>query len=210
MPSPIAWVSAFAQQRGLRYEPEADERWLRAWEPYTTLRVPIRYEHALHATGATGSISIARAVMSAPAGEVGTWIAIVQDERLRDLRERVPGDSHGLATRIAITSDFATPFAESIDMIALARQATGDAAFDRHFATFAASAEEAAGITPSLRKLLFGWGVPVHAEMRPGGFVLAPVTVPPDPGGLAWMLDAVHLFGAKSTKQGMLPRNIGS
>lgn len=196
MPSPIAWVSAFAQQRGLRYEPEADERWLRAWEPYTTLRVPIRYEHALNATGATGSISIARAVVSAPAGEVGTWIAIVQDERL--------------TKRIAMTSDFATPFAESIDMIALARQATGDAAFDRHFATFAASAAEAAAITPSLRKLLLGWGVPLHAEMRPGGFVLAPVTVSPDPGGLAWMLDAVHLFGAKSTKQAMLPRNIGS
>lgn len=196
MPSPIAWVTAFAQQRGLRYEPEADERWLRAWEPYTTLRVPVRYEHALNATGATGSISIARAVVSIPGGEVGTWIAIVQDERL--------------TRRIAVTSDFATPFAESVDLIALARQATGDVSFDRHFATFAATAEDAAAVTPSLRKLLFGWGVPVHAEMRPGGFVLAPVTVPPDPGGLAWMLDAVHLFGAKSTKQGMLPRNIGT
>lgn len=198
MPGPIPWMSAFAQQRGLRYEPDADERWLRAWEPYTTLKVPLRYEHALHATGSSGSISIARAVV-APigGGEVGTWIAIVQDERL----------TH----RAAVTSDFGTPFAESIDLVSLPRQATGDAAFDRHFATFSASpADLARAVTPSLRKLLLGWAVPVHAEVRAGGFVLAPVSLSADARGLAWILEAVHLFGAKATKQAMLPRNNGT
>src|SRR6187399_48038 len=110
MPGPIYWIDAFARQRGLRYEPEADERWLRAWEPYTTLKVPFRYEHALLATGANGSISIARAVLEMPAVptptplapvEVGTWIAIVQDVRIK--------------TRAAVTSDFGSVFAEPLE-----------------------------------------------------------------------------------------------
>ena len=60
---PLGWMEAFASARGFRYEPEADERWMRAWEPYATLRVPLRYEHALQATGEVGSITIARVVI---------------------------------------------------------------------------------------------------------------------------------------------------
>ena len=37
----MSWIEAFAAQRGLRYEADVDERWLRAWEPYTTLKVPV-------------------------------------------------------------------------------------------------------------------------------------------------------------------------
>jgi len=196
MPGPLYWIDAFAQQRGLRYEPEADERWLRAWEPYTTLKVPFRYEHALHATGAGGSISIARAVIEMPPPpvptqlppvEVGTWVAIVQDERLK--------------TKAATTSDFGSVFAEPLDLASMPRLATGDPAFDHVFASFAANKEDlAASITPSVRRLLLSWRIPVHAEIRPGGFILAPVSVAADDRGLAWMLDAVHLFGDKATK----------
>ena len=197
MPGPLYWIDTFARSRGLRYEPEADERWLRAWEPYTTLKVPFRYEHALHATGGSGSISIARAVLEAPspvvtphalpAYEVGSWIAIVQDVRIK--------------ARAAVTSDFGSPFAEPLDLVTMPRLATGDAAFDSVFASFAASAEDlSTGITPSVRKLLLGWRIPVHAETRAGGFILAPVSLSPDDRGLAWMLEAVHLFGEKATK----------
>lgn len=192
MAGSLYWIEAFARQRGLRYEPDADERWLRAWEPYTTLKVPFRYEHALHATGGGGSISIARAVLEMPgpassAQEVGTWIAIVQDVRIQ--------------AKAAVTSDFASVFAESPDLIPVPRVATGDPAFDHVFASFARDAASVSeGITPSVRKLLLGWRVPVHAETRAGGFILAPVTVTPDDRGLAWMLEAVHLFGAKATK----------
>ena len=197
MPGPLPWMTAFAQKRGLRYEPDADERWLRAWEPYSTLRVPLRYEHALNATGATGSISIARAVVSLPQGEVGTWIAIVQDERL--------------TKRAAMTSDFGSPFADPLDFVSLPRLGTGDPVFDHQFASFSASPEDLAhAVTRSLRKLLLGWGVPIHADIRSGGFILAPVSLSPAERGLGWMLDAVHLFGAKATKHAMLPRNIGS
>jgi hypothetical protein len=195
MAGAIHWIDAFARSRGLRYEPDADERWLRAWEPYTTLKVPFRYEHALHVTGSGGSISVARAVLetapppmpSAIPLEVGTWIAIVQDERIQ--------------TRAAVTSDFGSPFAETLDLISMPRQGTGDGTFDHVFASFAASpADLARGITPSVRRLLLSWRVPVHAETRPGGFILAPVSLGPDGSGLAWMFDAIHLFGEKATK----------
>ncbi len=197
MVAPLYWIEAFAYARGLRYEAVADERWLRAWEPYTTIKVPFRYEHALHATGTHGSLSIARAVlelpphpMAGPQGrpsEVGTWIAIVQDVRI--------------ASQAATTSDFGSPFAEPLELVTMPRRATGDAAFDHVFASFAKSDEELhKAITPSVRKLLASWRAPAHAEIRPGGFVLAPVSAPPDDKGLLWMLQAVHLFGEKATK----------
>jgi hypothetical protein len=199
MPGPLYWIDAFAQQRGLRYEPEADERWLRAWEPYTTLKVPFRYEHALHATGANGSISIARAVLEGPTPapppgipapppvEYGTWIAIVQDERIK--------------ARAAVTNDFGSLFAEPLELASLPRRPSGDGAFDHVFASFAATGEDlATAITPSVRRLLLSWRVPVHAETRAGGFILAPISLAPDTQGLGWMLDAVYLFGDKATK----------
>jgi hypothetical protein len=197
MPGPLYWIDAFARSRGLRYEPEADERWLRAWEPYTTLKVPFRYEHALHATGVNGSISVARAVLEAPAVpspsplppyEVGTWIAIVQDVRI--------------LAKAAVTSDFGSPFAEPLDLVSMPRLPTGDGAFDQVFASFARTSDDLAiAITPSVRKLVLSWRVPVHAETRAGGFILAPVSLSPDERGLAWMLDAVHVFGEKATKR---------
>lgn len=190
MTAPVPWLTAFAAQRGLRYEPEADERWLRAWEPFTTVRVPIRYEHALHATGTSGSVSVARAVVEVPGSvtEAATWIAIAQDERL--------------LARAAVTSDLGGIFGEPLDIVPLPRLRTGDSAFDHVFAAFAADPSALAdAITPSVRKLLLGWRIPVHAEVRPGGFVLAPVSVTPDAAGLAWLLDAVGLFGAKARKR---------
>jgi hypothetical protein len=195
--APVYWIEAFSAQRGLRYTPDADERWLRAWEPFTTLKVPIRYEHALEATGGVGSITIARAVMEravppppAPPmpSELGTWIAIVQDERLK--------------VKAATTSDFGGIFGEPLEIATMIRRSTGDPQFDHVFATFAASDEDLKkGITPSMRRLLLSWRIPVHAEVRPGGFILAPVAVQADDRGLAWMLNAVHLFGEKANKR---------
>lgn len=196
----VFWIESFAAQRGLRYEPEADERWLRAWEPYTTLKTPVRYEHALHATGGAGSLSIARAVVETPlpsspasdrpdavAREAATWIAIVQDVRI--------------AVKCALSNDFGGVFNEQPDLVPLARRPTRDATFDHSFATYAGTDEDVAkGVTPSLRRLLLSWRTPVHAELRPGGFVLAPVTLPADQQGLAWLLSAITLFGEKATK----------
>lgn len=195
--TPAPWIEAFAAQNSLHYEAQADERWLRAWEPYTTLKVPIRYEHALSATGGTGSLSIARAVMQLPPNpypttypaptEIGTWIAIVQDVRIE--------------AKAATTSDFGGIFGDSLDLVTMPRLQTGDPAYDHVFATFADNGDELGrAITPSVRRLLLSWRAPVHAEIRPGGFVLAPVALEAQPRGLGWMLSAVHLFGEKATK----------
>lgn len=199
MTPPVPWIAALAAQRGLRYEPDADERWLRAWEPFATVRVPIRYEHALHATGTSGSISIARAVVSLPsvpsAGsvpprptEMGCWLVIAQDPRL--------------VARAATTSDVGGIFGEPLDLVPMPRRLTGDAAFDHVFASFAPDDRElTAALGPSVRKLLLSWRIPVHAELRPGGFVLAPVGVTADAAGLSWLVDAVSVFGAKAQKR---------
>lgn len=195
---PVPWIESFAARTGLRYEPDADERWLRAWEPYTTLRVAIGYAHALQATGEAGSISIARMTVAGPPrpsptggppleSEARCWIAIVQDSRLQG--------------KAATTSDMGGVFGEPFDLIGYPRRMTGDPVFDRVFGTFAADpAELEKALTPSLRKLLIGWRTPVHAEVRPGGFVLAPVALAADPSSLTWLLDAVRAFGNKAAK----------
>jgi hypothetical protein len=190
------WLSGYAEKLGLRYEPDADERWLRAFEPFVTLRTPLRYEHALHGTGDQGSLSIARLVVPADPStpesrEVGAWIAFVQDVHLT-------------GARIAATCDARppSPFAESADLISSPRRRTGDAAFDRVFGSFAISDDDVAhALTPSLRKLTLSWRIPLHFEVRPGAFILAPVSLPPDPASLAWLLGAVPFFGEKAAKR---------
>jgi hypothetical protein len=194
---PIGFIAQHAAQHGLRYEPDADERWLRAWEPYATLKTVLRYEHALYATGTTGSLTIARFAVpteiASPGGgveqvEAGAWICIAQDDRVKG--------------KGAVTNDRARVFAENPEIVAVPRRATGDAAFDRIFAAFSPSdAELREAITPSVRKLLLSWNVPVHAEVKNGGFMLAPVSLRADPSSLAWLVQAAHYFGDKAAKR---------
>lgn len=191
----LPWIPAFAAQRGLRYEADADDRWLRAWEPFATLRVAIGFAHALTATGRGGSMSLARMEVQTqyplPTGGTASayaWIAIVQDERID--------------TRVAVSND-AGVLAEPRDLVSLPIQKTGDAQYDAVFATFAASpADVERGLTASLRRLLLGWNIPVHAELRPGGFIVCPVALRADASSLAWLLDALPVFGAKASKRG--------
>ena len=185
----IPWLVDFAAQRGLHYEPDADERWLRVWEPFATLRVPIRYEHTLQSTGSVGSLTLARFVVPGPQGyEASAWIAIAQDIRID--------------APAAATCDLGGVFGEPLDLVPMPRQATRDPAFDATFATFAATPEEAArALTPSLRRLVMTWRTPLHIETRRGGFILAPVALPADPPSLSWLLRAIQLFGEKATKR---------
>jgi hypothetical protein len=193
----IGWIAQFAAQRGLRYEPDADERWLRAWEPYTTLKMPLRYEHALYATGASGSLTLARFCVPmevlAPTGgvaevEASAWLCVTQDVRVEG--------------RAAVTNDPGRVFSENPELVPMPRRRTGEDAFDRAFVTFAPSEDELRqAITPSVRKLLLSWNVPVHAEVKKGGFVIAPVTLGADPGSLSWLARAAHYFGDKAAKR---------
>jgi hypothetical protein len=192
----LPWLPAFAAQRGLRYEADADDRWIRAWEPYTTLRVAIGYAHALSSTGRGGSMTLARMEVPTPyplpPPQTGTasafaWVAIVQDERID--------------RRLAVSNDTGV-LAESRDVIAMPLQTTGDPAFDRTFATFASSKGDVShALTPSLRRLLASWNVPLHVELRPGGFVVSPVALKADAASLSWFLDVLPIFGEKASKR---------
>jgi hypothetical protein len=188
-----SWLAAYAEKHGLTYEPDADERWLRAFEPLATLRTPIRYAHALHATGASGSVSIARIVVDGvgDGGEASAWIAFAQDDRLPEARAAAASDARPTS-----------PFAESPELVSLPQRRTADAAFDRTFASYAPSELDLVrAITPSLRKLALSWRIPLHFEIRPGAFILAPVALPADPSSLAWLLGAVQFFGEKAAKR---------
>jgi hypothetical protein len=188
--SHAGWIADYAARKGLRYSPEADERWMRAWEPYATLRVPHRYEHVLEATGDLGSITIARFVLEDGAS---AWIAIAQDVRVKG--------------RAAVTSDAWLVFGEPLDLVTIPRRVTGDAAFDRVFASFAPSDDELAlAVTPGVRRLTLSWQTPVHVEIRAGGFVVAPVALGADPASLSWLLRAVHALGEKACKRPASPR----
>lgn len=201
--APVSWIAEYAARGGLRYEPEADERWLRVWEPYATLVTPVRYEHALHASGPTGAVTIARIVLSPvharapgapePMGPEA-WIVVGQDERLAAAATGAAGG------RVSAVSDRGSPFAEPLDLVPLPRRTTGDATFDHVFATFAEAPEDVGRITPSLRKLVLAWRVPLHLELRRGGFVFAPVALRADPASLSWLLEAAQLFPDKAAK----------
>src|SRR5262249_26323112 len=157
----VPWVAAYAARKGFKYQPDADERWIRAWEPYATLKTPHRYEHVLESTGELGSITIARFVVGTPVrgpnnawvdGEAAGWIAITQDMRLN--------------ARAATTSDGTRVYGESLDLVTLPRRATGDPVFDRIYASFAQSDDELTrAITPSVRRLLLGWQTALHLEI---------------------------------------------
>ena len=189
MPDPVPWISDYAVRAGLRYEADPDERWMRVWEPYATLKTPIRYEHAMHGTGTSNAITVARFILAPRAGyAVGDegWIAIAQDERLRG--------------KAAASSDAGPLFRDSA--VPIPRQRTGDAAYDAVFTCYAESPEALAdAVTPSLRKLTLGWRAPVHYEIRPGGFILAPVALRPEPSALSWLLEAARIFGEKAAKR---------
>ena len=189
MASAVPWLADLAAHRGLRYEPDADERWLRMWEPFATLRVPIRYEHSLQSTGSIGSLTLARLVVSAQDGrEASSWIAIAQDVRVEAVA--------------AATCDLGGVFGEPLHLVTMPRRATRDPSFDAVFATFAPAAEDVdRALTPSLRRLVLSWRTPLHLETRPGGFIVAPVALPADPRSLSWFLRAIQLFGEKAAKR---------
>ena len=137
MTAPIPWIAHFAATNGFKYEPSPDERWLRVWEPFATLRVPLRYEHALSATGDIGSITIALMIHEVPAPAlpsgvrpVAAWVAIAQDVRIK--------------AKFAIVSDRQLVFGEPLDLVSMPRQSGGDAWFDGVFATFGESREAVA------------------------------------------------------------------
>ncbi len=191
MTQPWSWLAAYAEKHGLSYEADADERWLRAFEPFVTLKTPLGYAHSLSTTGTGGSLTIARFLAGDVPDAPSAWIAIVQDVRLS-------------AARAASASDGgrASPFSEDPELVTVPRRQTGEGSFDRAFASFAPTSDDIArAITPSVRKLVLSWRIPLHFEIRPGAFLLSPVALPADSASLAWLLSAVQFFGEKAAKR---------
>lgn len=176
----MEWLAGYAARAGLRYAPDADERWLRAWEPYATLRVPVRYEHLLEGA----ALTIARFVVD---GGASAWIAIAQDDRVRG--------------RAAVTNDGSRAFGEGPELVTMPRHPTGDPTFDATFAVFAPTGHElGVAVTPGVRRVALSWRTPVHFEVRPGGVVLAPVALRADPASLAWLLQAIATLTRKAAQ----------
>lgn len=170
------WLADYAARQGFRYSSEPDERWARAWEPYVTLRTPVRYEHQLESTGDHGSLTLARVIVE---GGAATWLAIAQDEAVRG--------------RAAASSDPMSALAEPPELVSMARRATRDPAFDAVFAAFAPTEEELAlALSSGVRRLTLSWQTPVHFEVRPGGVIVAPVALGADPASLSWLVRAVR------------------
>jgi len=57
-------------------------------------------------------------------------------------------------------------FAEPLDLVPMPRRTTGEAAFDSRVRFVLGDAEDMSRITPSLRKLVLGWRVPLHSSFE--------------------------------------------
>lgn len=186
MTQPIAWLAQVASRRGLRYQPAPDERWIRVWEPYVTLRVAESYEHALESTGVHGSITVSMFSVRSPYLS-RSLLALVQDPRI--------------VRAVAVTNEVGTTFREDPELLSSRRTPTGDAVFDSRYATFRVGADDPSeALSPSLRKLLLGWNVALHLELRPGAFVFAPVGLPLDARSVDWVVEVLPLIAQKAQK----------
>ncbi|WP_437680610.1 hypothetical protein [Sorangium sp. So ce131] len=164
MPPPLGsdLIAAWAARRGLAFTPRPDEDWFRRWEPYDTIAPPSAYRSAC-----TWMTSPGHAVIAEP------WYADGEAEPL----ERTllgfaahPALRHRAAMRVG---EFFLTRVAFIESPPPPKVTLGDALWDAHVTTFAASPREAAAaFRPRLRKLLATRGFQGHLELRPGGLVV--------------------------------------
>lgn len=154
-------IAAWAASRRLAYQPNPDEGWFRAWEPFDTIAPPTLYLNAVTWAQPNG-----QAVVVEPwyADEDGTpldrtLLVFATHPALR-CKASARGGEHFL-TRVAFLESRPPPAVE-----------IGDALWDRHMQTFAWTAEEGRqGFHRRIRRLLAGWGFQGHLELRRGGLV---------------------------------------
>jgi hypothetical protein len=167
-------VAVWAGTRGVAYEARPDEAWFRQWEPFDTMAPPGLYLNACTFTMPWGHLVL-----------VEPWYAPEDAEPLE--RTVIAFATHGAvgrraAARVGEHFNTRTLFLESPPP---PRVAIGDALWDEHAATFAASAGEGrAAFHGRVRALLAGWGFQGHVEIRArGGLVVHVAGVAPTPDG---------------------------
>jgi hypothetical protein len=156
-------IAAWALSSGFAWTPFPAETWFRAWEPYDTISPPGHYLH-----------SVTRASPHGPYVCVEPWYASDLDgeplERTLLAYATHPSLMHRAAMRVG--EHFVTRVAY-IESPPPPKVTIGDAVWDNHVTTFAASGSEAArAFPPRLRGLLASWGFQGHLEVRPGGLTL--------------------------------------
>jgi hypothetical protein len=155
-------VAGWARQRGLGYQPYPDPGWFLAWEPFDTMTSAETYFNSVSWPIAQGTVTVAE-----------PWLAPVDSEPLeRTLlvfvhhpgfvrRAAARGGEH-FNTRVVYLENAPPPTVQ-----------LGDAVWDQHMVTLAASAAEAAAAFPEpARALLQSWRFAGHLEVRPGGLVV--------------------------------------
>ena len=164
-------IAAWARGHRLPYQPAPEPSWYRAWEPFDTIVAPGRYYNAVEIAVAGG-----RAIVVEPWASLDdtppldrTIVAFVTHPELHHRASAKVGDT--FLTRVAYVGQ--TPPRQ---------QTTGDVEWDHVAVTYAATPLEAVrAITPSLRKLLLGWGFAGHLEIREGAMLFHLADARPTP-----------------------------
>jgi hypothetical protein len=184
-------VGAWAQQQGLRFEALPDQRWFREWEPFETIVAPAAYYAAASWSARRLSITVAE-----PWTEEGdsepvdrTLLAFASHPELRYRASMRAGD-HFLTRVTYVTS----PPPPQVKL--------GDAAWDEHVITHAASARQAAAaFTPRLRGLLQRQGFRGHLELRAGGAIVYLADRHPVPAHYQELLEATKQIVASALER---------
>jgi hypothetical protein len=155
-------IAAWARQRRYAFEPYPDPGWFHAWEPYDTMVSAEAYFNAISWPLPPGSVTVAEPWLAAIDSEpLDRTLLVFVTHRGFVRRAAARGGEH-FNTRVAFIENAPPPSVQ-----------IGDAAWDAHMLTFAASGSEAAAaFPPRVRQLLAAWRFSGHIEVRPGGLIV--------------------------------------
>lgn len=174
-------VAAWARQHRFAYEAYPNAAWFAAWEPFDTMVSAETHYNAVSWPLPPGSVTVAE-----------PWYAPVDSEPLD--RTLLVFVSHGgfLRRAAARGGEHFNPRVAFLESAPPPTVQLGDAEWDRHMLTFAASGSEAAAaFPPAARRLLSSWRFSGHLEVRPGGLVVHFAGMKPTPGDLERLPPAV-------------------
>jgi hypothetical protein len=184
-------IDAWARLCGFPYRGFLEEAWFRAWEPFWVLISPLRYLNAVQAV-----VGRSQVILAEP------WYA--DDGFLPERRSLFafvshPGLRYRAAARIGASSLTRVAF---LGELRPTEQSTGDVEWDNLALTYAASPLDAVrAFTPSLRKLLLGWGFAGHLELKHGGLLLHLEDAQPVPYDLERVLRWIPMVLEKALKE---------